>query len=237
MVAVKQTIEKAFGIRFSFESSRIPYTEQEYETVGSRFDIDRGEYLGDVLNRLVDILEQRENRRYSFKEVHGGLYVYPTEDETKLTERIDLHVENVSAWDAFKAIETAINKQSEDGRYVSFQPSCLDAIEVPGEEFHKNEEITLSLSNISARDAVIGVIKESSLNMTYRYYLHWLGDSMVICIYDSEGNRLCERPERGMAEVREWTDSHFLMELDPDETIVVHLPEGTTTKTVGELRR
>jgi len=233
-----RAIQDAFPrLPMSFEEN---YTSQESIERGipdATFVVEAGETLGEVFRRFLKVTE---GRFQVFKE-DGILYVAPVEgEETNLDRVIDLRVEDASVWEALKALEEAVNANPRPGRYLTVYPPGIEVLQLPPEPFHERAEITLNLEGVTAREALVRILAESSLRMAYNYKFGLRYDLIRIWIYDQDGRQIAPGG-REMSSVdaadkaMEWNEKTFhVRDLPPETEIEIHGPDGPETTTVGE---
>ncbi|MFO7776625.1 MAG: hypothetical protein R6W89_12585 [Candidatus Hydrogenedentota bacterium] len=153
---------------------------------------------------------------------------------------IDLRVEDASVWEALKALEDAVNAYPDSSRYLAFYPPGIQVLELPPEAFHERAEITLNLEGVTAREALVRILAESSLRMSYDYGSGSLYDAVLIRLYDEDGRLL---PPGGqemsrqevMDKAMDWDEKTFhVRDLPPETEIEVYGPDGPEMTTVGE---
>ncbi len=219
----------------SFESNLTRYEGRETYTWGDTFVVDEGETLGEAFRRFVELT----GGHYQLFEHHGILYVAPVEGrETSLDRVIDLRVEDATAWGALKALEEAVNADPRRGRYLTVSYPGFNVFQLPPEPFHERAEITLNLEGVTAREALVRILAESSLRMVYNYITNPAYNDILIKIYDQDGSIMARQAmmrEGGMEEVREWKEKSFrVRDLPPETEIEVYGPDGPEMTTVGE---
>ena len=213
--------------------------EETFETAvpDATFVVEEGETLGEAFRRFLTVTE----RRFQVFEEDGILYVAPVEgEETNLDRVIDLRVEDASVWEALKALEEAVNANPRPGRYLTVYPPGIEVLQLPPEPFHERAEITLNLEGVTAREALVRILAESSLRMAYNYKFGLRYDLIRIWIYDQDGRQIAPGG-REMSSVdaadkaMEWNEKTFhVRDLPPETEIEIHGPDGPETTTVGE---
>ena len=229
-------IRDAFPRRLmSFEDNWMGQESREFYSPDDTFVVAEGETLGEAFRRFRAITEGR----FELFEDHGILYVAPVEGRaTSLDRVIDLRVEDASVWEALKALEDAVNADPGSGRYLTVSPPGLNVFQLPPEPFHERAEITLNLEGVTAREALVRILAESSLRMVYNYITNPAYSDILIKIYDQDGSIMARRAmmrEGGMEEVREWEEKSFrVRDLPPETEIEIYGPDGPEMTTVGE---
>ena len=228
-----RAIQDAFPrLPMSFEEN---YTSQESIERGipdATFVVEAGETLGEVFRRFLIVTEGR----FQLFEEDGILYVAPVDgEETNLDRVIDLRVEDATAWEALKALEDAVNANPRPGRYLQVRPVTIINLQVPPGPFHERAEITLNLEGVTARDALVRILAESSLRMAYFYGFGTQYDYVSIWVYDEDGRQLGGGPMEDPEDHAKWDDRTFsLRDLPPETEIEVYGPDGPEMTTVGE---
>lgn len=102
---------------------------------------------------------------------------------------VSLHLENVSTWEALKALGIEIN--TADATEYSFLISlaCIDEGNSPPEAFTEERVISLSLDDVTARYALCTIMNASPLELSYTYVCgtkaHGATDKLMISVHEN----------------------------------------------------
>ncbi|HIJ65295.1 MAG TPA: hypothetical protein HPP77_05020 [Candidatus Hydrogenedentes bacterium] len=157
-------------------------TEPPFKIV---FRIQRNETLKHALDRIVEA----SRGLLEWKRIHGVICIMPKkihseEMLTNLDVKVSLHLESASAREAFDALQRAVNENHLPERELRIYLDCHGRMVRPLDEFASTHDITLHLTDVTAREAACAIIQASSLSMSYFHVNAAAGpDSLVLYTY------------------------------------------------------
>ena len=200
-----------------------------------QFVIIKEQPLDRSLDKLVDLF----NGLLEYRIIHNQIVILPakqTDDEivSNLDVRVSVDFEDVSVWEALKEIVKAINRQQMTPYPVLLYLEDVNKIEplLPLPDITDIHEITLSMENITAREAICAVLATSPVKMAYQYSTGSTSDGLGIHIYREdtlEAKTMTEkqiqwwRRETGLAGLRRIPLGREDMLLESTDDYVAHL--------------
>jgi hypothetical protein len=121
--------------------------------------------------------------------IRGNIVVVPKkqrEDEmlNAMDTKVSLEVKSASPWDAFKALEKAVNSAQRAARKIQIVPDCLRDVRKPFAEFAESHSISFKLDNVTAREAACAIMAASPIPLAYSYVDSFSEpDTLVIFMY------------------------------------------------------
>ena len=97
------------------------------------------------------------------------------EQENLLDSVVSLELRDASIWDAIKSLAIEINRRSNSDRRLRVGFSAFD-VGLPPAEILTIHTITLSVEEVTAREALATIIANAPLVMSYKYYTAWSPD-------------------------------------------------------------
>lgn len=166
-VTVPRMFRDTYGLPVSSEG--VP--DRSAETTLISFGIQRNETLKHALDKFV----QATGGVCEWKWIEDTIFIGPRKDGnpsniTSLDAVVSLELESVSVWDAFVALGIAMRRNNpSDYPFEAVQPHCVGVLKAPPREFTEPGHITLSLSNVPARQAACAILKASPVGMYFKY--------------------------------------------------------------------
>lgn len=184
---------------------------------------------GDPLDYSLDKVVELFGGLLEYRIIHNQIVIMPVkETEGKILSSLDVEVslelENASVWEALKAIRRQINRQKRTSYPLSVYPRETEYFRRPVPELTEKRDITLSLSNVTAREAVCAIFSASSLDgWAYTYVTHTHADSLIIDWHAS--TRQIKMLETMSPEEIEWWRNETRRDQDEDDLSTAALPE------------
>jgi hypothetical protein len=212
LLSVVDEIAGIYRVPLSFEWSVVDERRFTVEYPMISFPIRKGETLSSALDRLVATCEGK----IRWERIHGVVYVRPAGDDGRLESlldvRISLDLKNVSTWHAFVELARAVNEAATGDRFLTPAPVGFDDGRTPLPALRDDESVTLSLSNVTAREAACAIIAASSLYMKFWYHNDYRARSsepsarLSLWPLDENGNFLPGPPMSRVPNFQVWKD-------------------------------
>jgi len=184
-----QLIRKAYSALICWEGH--PSYGHSTERLTISFRIRRNQTLEFTLNDLA----AKSGGLLEWKVIGDVVCVLPK--KTKPDEVLDcfdavvsLDLERVSAWEAFMALEEAVNKNNPTKYPFSIKPASLWSVKRPASAFLDERTITLRVSGVTAREAACAIIQAAPLPISYNYGGGPDYELLVIECYNDDGEQI-----------------------------------------------
>lgn len=162
-------IQRAYGVPASFEWPYVLETRSSEPAPSIEFEFKDSEPLSAVLDRLV----LKSKGRLKWETLRDSIVIRPESSggamENNLDVTVSVSLKGVSTWDAVKEVVRVVNRQNKHQRLLDVTPDFLlnGYCAPPG--FVEKNDITLKLTNVSAREALCAIIQASCLDFSYTY--------------------------------------------------------------------
>lgn len=163
-------IIEAYGVPVCYEWSYISSADRSIILQPEHsFSISRGFSLATALNDLVTLSEGK----LQWQRIRGSICVLSTgvggETVNCLDTLVSLDLKNVSTWEAFRALATAVNSVPDTKRRLVVTPMPLAIGSRGPSAFTEDWSVSVKVKNVTAREAACAIIAASPLHMGYTY--------------------------------------------------------------------
>lgn len=174
LYALVGAIEQCFGVRISVEPLPEHFAGAKVtEAPPGPFAIVEGEVFSDVIARL----EAASQGRWIFEELHGVPLLRPNplveSQGTLLDTFVTVNIKAVSVWEAICALARAVNSandvQSGRARPLLIVFPGPAVLQHPPAVLIEERPIAVSLSQVTAREALCSIFKQLDLKLYYLY--------------------------------------------------------------------
>jgi hypothetical protein len=135
------------------------------------------------LSTTLDSLVSKSEGRLRWDNVRGSIVIYPTETgglrENSLDVRVSLSLTSVSTWEAIKEVVRQVNLKNPLDRPLRVTPDFLAWVYPPPEGFVDENVITLSLRDVTAREAFCEIFAQSPMIISYGYRNYYFPNGTV----------------------------------------------------------
>jgi len=179
-----QLITAMYPVPISYEGP-ISYSHTPFKIF---YTITRNEPLSSALDRLI----ADSRGLLTWTKLRGTIVIKPkvqADEHHAMAAKVSISVESASTWEAFKALEKAINRAKDRQKFLHIFPASFLYGGYPRPEFTNDKTLTLKIVNVTAREAVCAVMADSPLSLSYIYMESPEEeelDSLLIVIIDIE---------------------------------------------------
>ncbi len=169
---------EVFQVPISFEWSYIDESRRDLKMPKIPFTISPGDSLADVLDRFCSAT----GKQFQWGRIRGIICVWPTgtngTTESMLDVRVTVNVEGASAWEAILQLVREVNAKAIGAadRYMVARPTFTKEIYTPPLVFRNEHVISLSLQDVSAREAICAIMAASPIRMSFWYFNSYHGN-------------------------------------------------------------
>lgn len=129
------------------------------------------------LRSALDTLRVATDGALTWAQIRGNVCVLAPDGaqgtENTLDTVLSLHVEDVSTWEALRRLGEEINGREHSNRHTKLSPSFLAHSRAAPPGFRDGNEVTLELEEVTAREALCAIIRESQFEIAYSYETHY----------------------------------------------------------------
>lgn len=170
---IRRSIEGTYRVPLSYEWSFVGPDRESVDSTPFRMDLVEGETLREVLDRFCGLSEGQ----FMWQRTPGVVCVQSSssagQTESSLDTVVSLRLDEVSTWEAFVALGTAVNEVRETNRVFSVYPHFYSNFQKGPKGFRDRRDISLVLSDVTAREALWAIIEASHLRMSYWYWNYY----------------------------------------------------------------
>ena len=163
-----QRIRSAHKIPISFEAVIPPYDPALRKI---QFQIRENQTLAYSLEEFVE----KTQNEFQWKRIRDVLCIFPSNPQglpNTFDRPVSLDLEEVSAWEAFKALGKAMNaNKASEHPGIRVMPGAEGGVRRTPAVFVEDRSISLHLENVSAREAACAIIAATPFQMSF-YYGH-----------------------------------------------------------------
>jgi hypothetical protein len=129
---------------------------------------------GETLKQCLDRLVECTGKAFVWEIIRGQVCVHPKVPEdgspiNNLDARVSINVKDVSTWEACCMLAQAVNEQSITPFPFVIVPAGVDMYRNPLPEIMDERVVTVSLTNVSAREALCAIFEGARIPMKYWY--------------------------------------------------------------------
>lgn len=169
-LSLQTYLSLSFGVPVSYEW---PYVDGTGTALAPP-DVSPWLQSTDSLRSALDNLSVVTKQALIWTQIRGNICVLPPEEaegiENTLDTLVSLKLQNVSTWEALKQLVTKINHGTLLDRRTRMDPIFGKLAAAPPPGFRDGNEVTLTLKNVTARDALFAIFHESAFQMAYSYW-------------------------------------------------------------------
>ncbi len=134
------------------------------------FPITKGERLGPCLDRFMEATKGA----LRWDVIHDQIVIFPARQAgdppiDNLDVIVSLEVHDASVWEACCALGRAINQNSKSDYKLTFFPSGPDEVRNPYPAIVDDRVVTVSVSDVTAREALCAILSQAPVPLSYRY--------------------------------------------------------------------
>lgn len=163
-----RVIRESFHVPISFEWSFVNADRSAIEDRDMRFSVKAEETLEETLNRFCAEM----GGRLQWGRIRGVICVWPAANaesvESTLDTTVTLELSGMSTWQAILEVCRQANSSEEDRVLVPRAEPSQDRY-APPDALRDHNSITLSLSEVTAREAICAVLAASPLHLEFNY--------------------------------------------------------------------
>lgn len=191
LAEIIDSIRDVFGVPISIEDfpKESPYAGTYRQQVPP-FPIAEGEPFETVIERLLET----SGHCYSFEQLRGVFVLRPNRHkvfENNLLDRVvSLAVEEKSVWEALCVLARAVNRDllADGGEPLLIWLDGPDFDKLPAPAFFEKPAVSVSLANVSAREALCAIFESAGSPFSYHYHDHHsVSDDVSVIAYDASG--------------------------------------------------